>query len=78
MMMLIGVISIGPVGFDNLLQSGGRRLRGWRIDTRFPSRGPSSVILGVKNREELSECVEAEHAPRLTDSQCKQIEAACA
>ena len=40
--------------------------------------GPSSVILGVKNREELSECVEAERAPRLTDSQCKQIEAACA
>jgi aryl-alcohol dehydrogenase-like predicted oxidoreductase len=36
------------------------------------------VILGVKNREELSECVEAERIPRLTDSQCKQIEAACA
>ena len=40
--------------------------------------GPSSVILGVKNREELSECVDAESAPRLTDRQCMQIEAACA
>lgn len=40
--------------------------------------GPSSVILGVKNREELIECVEAERDPRLTPAQCQQLEAVCA
>ena len=40
--------------------------------------GPSSVILGVKNREELIECVEAERDPRLTPAECHQLEAACA
>lgn len=40
--------------------------------------GPSSVILGVKNREELIECVEAERDPRLTLAECQQLEAVCA
>ncbi|REJ65560.1 MAG: aldo/keto reductase, partial [Proteobacteria bacterium] len=40
--------------------------------------GPSSVILGVKNREELIECVEAERDPRLTPAECQQLEAVCA
>ena len=40
--------------------------------------GPSSVILGVKNREELIECVEAERDPRLTAAECQQLEAVCA
>lgn len=39
--------------------------------------GPSSVILGVKNREELFECVQAERDPRLTAAECQQIEAVC-
>ena len=40
--------------------------------------GLSSVILGVKNREELIECVEAERDPRLTPAECQQLEAVCA
>lgn len=40
--------------------------------------GPSSVILGVKNREELIECVEAERDPRLTPAECQQLETVCA
>lgn len=39
--------------------------------------GPSSVILGVKNRKELIECVEAEQDLRLTTAECQQIEAVC-
>jgi len=40
--------------------------------------GPGSVILGVKNREELIECLEAESDPRLTVDECQEIESACA
>jgi aryl-alcohol dehydrogenase-like predicted oxidoreductase len=40
--------------------------------------GPSSVILGVKNREELIECLAAESDPRLTATECQEIESACA
>ena len=37
-------------------------------------QGPSSVILGVKNREELAECVEAEEEERLTPIEIKTLE----
>jgi aryl-alcohol dehydrogenase-like predicted oxidoreductase len=37
-------------------------------------QGPSSVILGVKNREELAECVKAEEEERLTPIEIKTLE----
>ena len=37
-------------------------------------QGPSSVILGVKNREELAECVKAEGEERLTPIEIKTLE----
>ena len=40
--------------------------------------GPGSVILGVKNRKELIECLAAESGPRLTVDECQEIESACA
>jgi len=36
-----------------------------------------SVILGVKNREELQECLDAERDPRLTSEEIALVEAAC-
>ena len=36
-----------------------------------------SVILGVKNREELQECLDAERDPRLTQEEIAVVEAAC-
>jgi aryl-alcohol dehydrogenase-like predicted oxidoreductase len=37
-----------------------------------------SVILGVKNRDELQECLQAERDPRLTSEEVADVEAACA
>ena len=37
-----------------------------------------SVILGVKNRDELQECLQAERDPRLTPEEVADVEAACA
>ena len=37
-------------------------------------KGVASVILGVKNRTELKECVEAEAKDLLSDSEIQQIE----
>ena len=37
-------------------------------------KGVASVILGVKNRTELKECVEAETKDLLSDSEIQQIE----
>ena len=39
--------------------------------------GLGSVILGVKNREELRECLQAERDPRLTPAEIALVEAAC-
>ncbi len=36
--------------------------------------GVDTVVLGVKNREELEECVQAEAMPRLTSSQLQEID----
>ena len=36
-----------------------------------------SVILGVKNREELQECLDAERDPRLTQEEIACVEATC-
>lgn len=38
----------------------------------------ATVVLGVKNREELAECLAAEAAPRLSDEELHEIERACA
>jgi hypothetical protein len=69
--------------FDRALDSGswpliGGRLRlDWRIVTHFPIPDLGSVILGVKNREELRECLDAERDPRLTLEEIAMVEAVC-
>lgn len=66
------------VGFRKLAASWGQTPARLAHRYSLAIEGPSSVILGVKNREELIECVEAESDPRLTPAECQQIEAACA
>ena len=65
------------VGFRKLVAEWG--LTPARLAHRYALSIPDvgSVILGVKNREELQECLDAERDPRLTQEEIALVEAAC-
>ena len=65
------------VGFRKLAAEWGQTPA--RLAHRYALSIPDlgSVILGVKNREELQECLDAERDPRLTQEEIASLEAAC-
>ena len=65
------------VGFRNLAAEWGQTPA--RLAHRYALSIPylGSVILGVKNREELQESLDAERDPRLTQEEIALVEAAC-
>ena len=65
------------VGFRKLAAEWGQTPA--RLAHRYALSIPDlgSVILGVKNREELQECLDAERDPRLTQEEIALVEAVC-